>query len=109
MRTGCLRSQERRADGGGTLPLRKSRRLPDQPLKASQGESLMNEFKALTASKTFWGAVVALAGAALQLTHYTLAPDDAAQAVDLLSAVAGAAGGLVAIYGRVVATKKIKA
>jgi hypothetical protein len=69
----------------------------------------MNEFKALTASKTFWGAVVALAGSALTLGHYTLSPADAVEAVDLLSGMAGAAGGLIAIYGRVVAAKKIKA
>jgi hypothetical protein len=69
----------------------------------------MNEFKALSASKTFWGAAVALFGAALRLVHYTLTPDDAAQAIDLISCMAGAAGGLVAVYGRVVATKKIRA
>jgi hypothetical protein len=69
----------------------------------------MNEFKALTESKTFWGAIVALAGSALTLGHYTLTPADAAQAVDLLSGMAGAVGGLIAIYGRVVATKKIRA
>jgi hypothetical protein len=68
----------------------------------------MDEFKALTESKTFWGAVVAVAGSALQLGHYTLTPADAVQAVDLLSGMAGAVGGLIAIYGRVVATKKIK-
>ncbi|HMA72996.1 MAG TPA: hypothetical protein VKP67_16175 [Xanthobacteraceae bacterium] len=69
----------------------------------------MNEFKTLTQSKTFWGAVVALGGAALTLGHYSLSPADAAQAVDLLSGIAGAVGGLIAIYGRVVATKKIGA
>jgi hypothetical protein len=69
----------------------------------------MNEFKALTESKTFWGAIVALAGSALTLGQYTLTPADAAQAVDLLSGMAGAVGGLIAIYGRVVATKKIRA
>ena len=69
----------------------------------------MNEFKALTESKTFWGAVVALAGSALTLGRYTLTPADAVQAVDLLSGMAGAVGGLIAIYGRVVATKKIRA
>ena len=67
----------------------------------------MNEFKTLTQSKTFWGAVVALVGSVLTLGHYTLTPADAAQAVDLLSGIAGAVGGLTAIYGRVVATKKI--
>ena len=69
----------------------------------------MNEFKTLTQSKTFWGAVVALGGSALTLGHYSLSPADAAQAVDLLSGTASAVGGLVAICGRVVATKKIGA
>ena len=69
----------------------------------------MDEAKALVQSKTFWGAVVALGGAALAFGHYTLTPADAAQAVDLLSGIAGAVGGLIAIYGRVVATPKIGA
>jgi hypothetical protein len=69
----------------------------------------MIDSKTLTASKTFWGAAVAVAGSALHLAHYTLTPEDAAQAVDLLAALASAAGGLFAIYGRVVATKKISA
>jgi hypothetical protein len=67
----------------------------------------MNEFKALTQSKAFWGAVVAIGGGALGISHYSLSAADAAQAVDLISSVAGAVGGLVAIYGRVVASKKI--
>ena len=53
--------------------------------------------------------MVALGGAALTLGHYTLMPDDAAHAVDLLSGIAGAVGCLIAIYGRVVATQKIGA
>jgi len=72
-------------------------------------ETDMNEFKALTQSKTFWGAIIALGGSALTLGHYTLTPADAAQAVDLLSGIASAVGGLMAVYGRVVATKKIGA
>jgi hypothetical protein len=67
----------------------------------------MDELKTLTQSKTFWGAVVALAGSALGLAHYTLTPADAASAVDLISGIASAIGGLIAIYGRVVATHKI--
>lgn len=69
----------------------------------------MNEFKGLTQSKTFWGAIVALGGSALTLGHYTLSPADAASAVDLLSGIASAVGGIVAIYGRVVASHKIGA
>jgi hypothetical protein len=38
----------------------------------------MAEAKPLLQSKTFWGAVVALGGAALTLGHYTLTPADAA-------------------------------
>jgi len=69
----------------------------------------MEEFKALTQSKTFWGAVIALGGSALTLGHYTMTPADAAQAVDLISGIASAVGGIIAIYGRVVATRKIGA
>ena len=69
----------------------------------------MAEAKPLLQSKTFGGAVVVLGGAALTLGHYTLTPADAAQAVDLLSGIAGAVGGLIAICGRVVATQKIGA
>jgi hypothetical protein len=69
----------------------------------------MDGAKPLIQSKTFWGAVVAVGGAALTLGHYTLTPADAARAVDLLSGIAGAVGGLIAIYGRVVATQKIGA
>jgi hypothetical protein len=67
----------------------------------------MNEYKTLLESKTFWGAAVALAGAALTLGRYTLTPADATQAIDLLAGIAGAIGALAAIYGRVVATRKI--
>jgi hypothetical protein len=67
----------------------------------------MNEVKSLVDSKTFWGTVVALAGSALSLAHYSLSPTDAAQAVDLLSGIAGAVGSGLAICGRVMASKKI--
>ena len=50
---------------------------------------------------------MALGGSALGLGHYTLTPADAASAVDLISGIVSAAGGLVAIYGRIVASKKI--
>lgn len=60
-------------------------------------------------SKGVWGGIVAAAGGLLALGHYTLSAQDAATAVDLLSGVASAVGGLIAIYGRVVASKKIGA
>lgn len=67
----------------------------------------MDEVKSLVASKTFWGAIVALGGSALSLGHYTLSPSDAAQAVDLITGIATAAGSLLAIYGRVKASRQI--
>lgn len=67
----------------------------------------MDELKPLVQSKTFWGAVVALGGSALSLGHYTLSTADAAQLVDLISGIASALGGLIAIYGRLVASKQI--
>ena len=69
----------------------------------------MDQYKAFFASKTVWGAIVALGGSALTLGHFTLTPADMAQAVDSLATIASAAGALIAIYGRVVASKKIRA
>lgn len=70
-------------------------------------DTAMTEAKALLASRTFWGAVVALGGSAAGLLHYTLSPADAASLVDLLSGAAAGVGGVIAIYGRVKASKKI--
>jgi hypothetical protein len=67
----------------------------------------MDEFKTLVASKTFWGAIVALGGSALSMGHYTVSTADAASAIDLLASLASGVGALIAIYGRVAASKKI--
>jgi hypothetical protein len=67
----------------------------------------MNEVKALTQSKTFWGAVMALISSGVAAGHYTLTPADAASAVDIVVSIISGIGGLIAIYGRVVASKKI--
>jgi hypothetical protein len=58
-------------------------------------------------SKAVWGGIAALAGSVLGLGHYTLSPTDATQAVDLVVSMTTAIGSLLAIYGRVVASKKI--
>ena len=69
----------------------------------------MNELKPLMQSKTFWGAMMALGGSALSAGHYTLSAADAASAVDIVVSLVSGVGGLIAIYGRVVASKKIGA
>lgn len=67
----------------------------------------LQEYKDFLASKTVWGALVALTGSVVEFGHYNLSPDDAAHAVDLITSIVGALGSLYAIYGRVVASKKI--
>jgi hypothetical protein len=70
-------------------------------------EFSMDELKPLVASRTFWGAVLSLASSGLAAGHYTLTPADAASAVDIVVSIISGVGGLVAIYGRVVASKQI--
>jgi hypothetical protein len=67
----------------------------------------MSEVKSLFSSKTFWGAFVAVLAGALSLFGYELAAADQAELVNAISGIAAAAGGLLAIYGRIVASKRI--
>jgi hypothetical protein len=69
----------------------------------------MNGFKSLFVSKTFWGAAVGILAAALAGAHYTLSAEDQRTIVDIVVALIGFGGNLFAIYGRVVASKKIGA
>ncbi len=67
----------------------------------------MSDFKTLFTSKTFWGALVAVLAGALSMFGYQIGPADQAELVNSVSGLAAAAGGLVAIYGRIVASKRI--
>ena len=67
----------------------------------------MSDVKTLFASKTFWGAFVAVLAGALSLFGYQLGAADQAELINALSGIAAAAGGLLAIYGRFVASKRI--
>jgi hypothetical protein len=67
----------------------------------------MDEVKALTQSKTFWGAVVAILAALASIGHYSISSADQASLAELLTSLATIAGSLCAIYGRVVASKMI--
>jgi hypothetical protein len=67
----------------------------------------MNDYKSLLASKTVWGGFLALFAGFAGIFGYSISPADQVQAVDAVASVASSIGGIVAIYGRVKATKVI--
>ena len=67
----------------------------------------MNDAKSLLLSKTFWGALAAVLAGVLGLFGYAFSPEDTGALIDLIAGLAAAGGGLVAIVGRVVASKRI--
>jgi hypothetical protein len=70
-------------------------------------ENPMNDVKSIFASKTVWGGAIAVAAAILGFLGYTVAPEDQTALVEAIASIGSAIGGAVAIYGRVVATKRI--
>jgi hypothetical protein len=67
----------------------------------------MDGVKSLLASKTFWGAVVAGLSGLTGVLGHQIDPGDQATIVDAVSAIGAAFGSLLAVYGRIVATKTI--
>jgi uncharacterized membrane protein len=67
----------------------------------------MNGMKSFLASKTIWGAVIAVAPAVAGLFGVTVTGADASEAAGHLNSIVAAVGGLVAVYGRVTARKMI--
>ena len=68
---------------------------------------IMYDVKSIFASKTIWGGLLALAASAAAIWGYSISPADQAQIVELITGFGGAIGSVLAIYGRIVATKKI--
>ncbi|MCB1377968.1 MAG: hypothetical protein KDK89_06330 [Alphaproteobacteria bacterium] len=67
----------------------------------------MYDVKSFFASKTIWGGFIALIASAAAIWGYSITPADQAQIVELITGIGGIIGGVLAIYGRIVATKKI--
>lgn len=59
------------------------------------------------ASKGVWGGIVTVLALALTAFGYGIGPDDQVALTDYLVSIGGAVGGLLAIYGRVKASKKV--
>lgn len=68
----------------------------------------MEQVKPFYKSRGVIGAVMVLAGVAAQALGYTFGPEEQQAAVNLVSAALEAVGGLVALWGRLAATKQIK-
>lgn len=67
----------------------------------------MDGIKNLFASKTVWGGIAALLAGVVGLLGYNIGAEDQASLVELGTGIAAAVGGIVAIVGRVVASKRI--
>lgn len=59
-------------------------------------------------SRTVWGAVVAVVASCARLAGLEIAAADQQQAIEALTTIAAAAGGLIAIYGRFSAHKRLR-
>ncbi|MFB9951334.1 hypothetical protein ACFFP0_21005 [Rhizobium puerariae] len=68
----------------------------------------MDGMKEWYQSKTVWGALVAVGASLLQIAGIELGPDMQADLADIAVTLAGAAGGLLAIYGRISADAGIR-
>ncbi len=68
----------------------------------------MVDLKNWYSSKTIWGALISVVASVLHFAGIDLAPADKNQLVDAIVNIAGALGGLLAVYGRVTAKAAIK-
>ena len=67
----------------------------------------MEDIKTWYQSRTIWGAVIAVAASLAHAGGYNLSAADQGQLADALVSLAGTAGGLMAIWGRMKATAKV--
>ena len=68
----------------------------------------MDDFKSLFASRTFWGGALAVVAGILGFFGYQIGGPDQAALIEAGSAIAASVGGVIAIWGRVKASKIIK-
>ena len=68
----------------------------------------MGDLKSIFASRTFWGALMAVAAGAAGIFGYTIAVDDQQALIEGGAGVAAVVGGFIAIWGRIRASKLIR-
>ena len=67
----------------------------------------MEGYKGILASKGVWGGIIAVVGAVLGFFGFSVTDGDASAVATHIDSIIVAIGGLLAIYGRIVATKQI--
>lgn len=67
----------------------------------------MNNFKGMLSSKGVWGGIIVVLSALLGAFGYTIGLEDQQALVDAVSQLGAMIGGVLAIYGRITATKRI--
>ncbi|MBM3482263.1 MAG: hypothetical protein FJX66_03065 [Alphaproteobacteria bacterium] len=67
----------------------------------------MTDIKGFFESKAIWGGLIAFGAGIAALIGYSVSAEDQAQLVELIAGGVGVFGALVAIYGRIKASKKI--
>jgi len=72
-----------------------------------KGFIMMNDSKQWYLSKTVWGALVAILASLLQVSGIDFDAAGQDQLADNLVALSGAIGGLIALYGRMSAEKRL--
>lgn len=60
------------------------------------------------ASKSIWGALVAILASILAAFGYDIGAEDQSAIVQSVVSIVGAVGAVVAVYGRVTAQKRVK-
>jgi hypothetical protein len=59
-------------------------------------------------SKTVWGGILAIAASTMSLAGFELGAADQAELADKIPALLGAAGGVVAVAGRLSARRRLR-
>ena len=67
----------------------------------------MDNIKGVLSSKGVWGGLIVVLSALLGMFGYTIGLEDQQALVDAVSQLGAMVGGLLAIYGRITATKRI--
>lgn len=68
---------------------------------------MLTDTKSIFASKGVWGGAIAVLAALAGLFGYAVSPEQQAQIVETAALVASGVGGLVSLWGRIAATRRI--